>query len=288
MAYEKYQLFRLKILKPNEPDLPFTSERTNNELIETGIKEAERCEIRRNQNWAIGNISDISPTECFFNFGRIYRDVSKGYDDESRRFVNVTHPNSKLANIFTNLETQLVAIAIIGNEQLTPQVVANYLCKVMKNAPALRLENASFVLQAIKHPRELVEQLRSAPSVKEFRFSVTNPNPFSPSDFQNATKKHLEETSGQQATVTSRGEALNAANLAKLAEEVGKYGDEVSAKILNSDGERTKISNKGNALSVTHLAKTEDYSDKQSLEWQRILMDKINNAYEGEFEHSEG
>lgn len=288
MANEKYQLFRLKILRPNEPDLPFSSERTNFELIETGINEAERCEVRRNQIWAIGNISQISPNESFFNFGRIYRDVSKGYDDEARRFVNVTHPNAKLANIFVNLETQLVAISIVGNEQLTPKVVANYLCKVMKNANSLQLERASFVLQTIKHPRGFVEQLRSAPSVKEFRFSVTNPNPFSPSDFQNATKKYLEETSGQKATVTNRGEALNPENLAKLAEEVGRYGDEVNAKILNLDGEKVKISNKNNILTVSTLVKGENYSEQQTSEWQRMVMDKINNAYEGEFEPSEG
>lgn len=280
---ERYHLFLMKIERPAQLSLALNGNNSNESLIKAGIRNFEIVEVRKKHLWAIGNFSEISGTEFFFNFGRISKSRAQDYNAETRNFENVWQTDIKLARVFVDVESQVFGIGISGNPQPSAKVIASYLCTVMKEAQKLTPMNVRLHLAPQQNPETFLKQIESATSIKNVSFHLTTPNPdlFEPDEFVEPAKKFIKKLNGSEMKVTTTGDQLETQNIRKIAENVSQYGDKISARITNKNGTPETISNQSSSLIISITPLRENASEADKLSWERESMNKIKDASKG-------
>lgn len=173
------------------------------------------------------------------------------FDEKLKDFIESDKSDADYVHCFYDTKRQLLAIEKKSSTD-TPKSLAAKLAiaidSVKRNElysnkltteEKMLLVNSTCKIRPVCEPNEFINIIESAYRVIAFTISLFPPNPI---DFDDALKKpldnYMEATGATEGTVTIKNnyEGLESSRLASLSRQIGAYGANAEARIVDEEG----------------------------------------------------
>ncbi len=267
----EFQLFRVKVLLPNQGQLYLTKP-TPTDLLRILIESRPTDELRSRITWHIGNVENIDDSGIYFRFGKTTKATIETFKDGV--FIDQEFETSPYTHIILDVKLEVMAIA--KKVKLSPKVsgIAGRLSRLLELSTYSSEQGAEIEIAELQDPESFLAHLRQAYQISRFSVEFSRPNPFDANrDFVKPLQKCLAEANGEKGKVELKGESLTAVPLAELARSAAASGDDASAR-LRADPEARPVTRhlKGKAVMVTE-------ENVERLEQKRTILQHIREMY---------
>jgi len=269
-----FHLFRLKIIRPPQTHLFEDIASTPTDIIKSAIREKPSKEIRKGNDWHIGNIEDVGDNGLFFALGRVTKSIKEKYDEKTGDFIDIEDEQAPYTYVFLDLEHQVCAIAHKPKISQKVTYAARNLAKLLAETEVAKASALTFDIPELHDPSEFVEQVKNAFSIKEFSISFSPPNPWDvEEDYHKPMENLLRASNGSTGSTKINGEQLDNDTIGQLASSAASTGNKASAKIQVEENGPTvskKLGGNPATLSGAELITEEE---------KKTFLTKIIEAY---------
>ena len=270
----QFCLYRLKIEWSDNPSLFGDGEKNPGNIILSAIKEKPSCEIRKGQEWHIGNIEKIGKEKVFLALGKVTKATHEFYDEEKGDFLEKDLDEAPHTYVAIDLNLQVCAIA--KKSKIAPKVntIARNFSRVLNASQKAELNHLTFTLNAILDPNEFLQLIKNAKYITKFEMALSPPNPPDVEElFHKPLEKFLHEVKGNQGKVSVGGKNLNKDILEGLTRSAVSSGSEVKARIQSEDDPKPVPKNLGENLIIVECDELTTDEEK------RRLLAAVEKAY---------
>lgn len=271
----RFQLFRVRVLRPAQMVLPFDDAEPGALLLNV-LANRPAVEVRRGHTWHVGNLEQIDGTGFYFALGRTTRSTVSHFDESTGNFVEEPFENAPYTHVVMDFRLQVCAIA--AQARLSPTIpgIARQLARLFTDA--IDGDRAiSVQVDALKDPNEFLALLDRAHEVYRFSMDFVRPNPWDVErDFQAPLQRTLQEAAGTHGRATLEGGALNVEPLKRLARAAAASGDDAEA-VMRMDAELKPIKRRLRENPV--ILTDEDAEDLERM--KPSLLGRMREVYAG-------
>ncbi len=237
-----FYLYRLKIERQPESLFSDLEKKTPPQIVREAILEKPSKELRKDQDWHIGNIEEIGENGLFFAIGRVTKSIVEKYDEIDGNFRDEPDEQAPYTYVVIDLKYQVCGIAHKAKISQKVSGIANKLKSLLDITQVAADTNVEFNISSIKDPEEFIKQIREAFSIKNFEIEFRPPNPSDDEeDLQKPLEKALESTNGKKAKVSIEGDGLKSETIEKYVAIAVSSGTNASAKLQLEEGARPVI-----------------------------------------------
>lgn len=156
--------------------------------------------------------------------------------------------------------------------------IANRLKSLFQNSEMAFRYGLTVSLDPISDPKDFIDALESAYSIRSFTVTFTRPNPFDVDEhFQKPMEKYLEATNGKDGTTTVKGADLDPEVLVNATKSAAATGNDARAYLKPSQKERViRKSLKGNPAYFSLSA--DEFTDELALSKARKLYKTVRGS----------
>lgn len=267
----QFQLFRIRVERPEQPDLR-DRKRSPRELLVEAIKERPEAELYRGSVWHIGNIAEIDDQALYFRVGRVKEaqvEKFKGGD-----FVDQESDVAPYTHAILDVPLQMCAIGSNTKVANTIEDIANRLARLLGNSTIGVELGYSFVSSSVKDPKPFLSHVREAHRIESYRVTFSPPNILDAErDFFGPFSRYAEAANAKKGETQVTGESLDKEAIEDITRTAASAGEDASAKLVPEEGRgAVEKSLKDNPARLEGQAETRD--------GQRGLLDRIRELYE--------
>jgi hypothetical protein len=225
--------------------------------------------------WHIGNVKEIDDQGGSFAVGKTTKSILEKYDEETRDFVEEVDETSPYTHVLFDSEIGMLAVAQKIRLSTTVNSIANKLKKLFQSTDIVNSYGLIINIDPISDPKDFIESIQSAYSIRLFTVTFTRPNPFDVEEnFQKPMEKYLEASNGKNGTTTIKGDDLDSDTLVDMTKSSAATGND--AKALLKPTQKDKLIRKSLRTNPAHFALSDqDYTEELALERARQLYSII-------------
>lgn len=270
----EYHLYRVKFVRPLQVSIFHDNNLTSQEMMLLSIHSKPSAEVKRGNQWHIGNVKLFSKTSGYFAVGRTTLSTIEKFDLDSGNFVEEELEKSPYTHCVFNAAIGLIGIAKKLSLAQTTQGIANRLEQLLESTEVVRKNAVKVEVLPISDPEGFLKAIQSAYRVLSYTASFRGPNPFDADEyFQRPLAVYLSAADGTRGKTSISGEDLNREVLHEVTRSTAATGNEASAKIQRTQDERPITVN----LKGDPLVRKYDEDEHQP---EKALEDLVL-AYEG-------
>ncbi len=272
----EFNIYRVKIIKPQEPEL-FPEDKERKDLFLDAINEKKSIELRRGNRWHIGNIKYFDNYQGYFAVGRTTKSINEKYDEDKGEFLEEQYETSPYTHVL--FDSNIGVIAIGKKTRLSPTVggIAKRISSIMNMSNAIKSRGHLISIDYIPDPTDFLSSLRSAYAIKTYTISFSRPNPFDAEEyFQKPMENILQEAAGDKGTAKISGEQLDPDVLVELSKSAAATGNDAKAYVQTTVKKRPTLKYlKGNPAKFS--IDENDASEKKALDEALRLYQEIRS-----------
>jgi hypothetical protein len=254
---------------------------SRSEIIKQLIRAKPTSELYKGNYWHIGNIKELDDEGGYFALGKTTQSILEKYDSETGNFIEELDETSPYTHVIYDSEIGFFAIA--QKTKLSPTIVgiANKLRGLFQSTDIAFSNGLTINIDPISDPKDFIEAIQTAYSIRSFTFTFTRPNPIDVDElFQKPMEKYLEIANGKEGSTTVKGENLDSDPLVELSKSVATSGNDARARLKPTQKDRLiRKSLKSNPahFGISDEEFTADYALKQGRKLYRNLRGKDGN-----------
>lgn len=236
----EYNLYRIKLIRPKQPRLPFDAPgiatyATLTDLFLQALAERPILTLRNRFEWHLGKISRISDTTGYFAFGRTTTKTVERFNAATGDFTEEDLETSPYTHCVYNAEIGLIAIAKKAVLAPTTKGIASKLQMVFSKAKVIEDIGIVVEILPIPNPNEFVDEIQNAWQVSKFSATFGGPNPFDADEFfQKPLSALLKQVDGQRGKAEVKGKDLSKEVTIEVTRSTAAVGNSATARIRRS------------------------------------------------------
>lgn len=233
-----FYLYRLKLAVSEQLNLFKKEELSRPDLIRQIINNKPSIDIH-NGKWHVGNVKLIGQNGGYFAVGKTTKAIKEKFDEDSGNFIEEEDETSPYTHVIFDSEIGLLAIA--KKIRLSPTItgITNRIRLLLQSSELTFPYGATISIDPISDPKDFIDALESAYSIRNFTVTFTRPNPFDVDEFfQKPMEKYLEAAEGDEGKTTIKGENLDSETLINMTKSVAATGNDAFAYLKPSQKER--------------------------------------------------
>jgi hypothetical protein len=280
MSNYDFYLYRIKINFPEQMRL-FRERLSRPEIIQRLIISKPSSELYKGNYWHIGNVKQLDGKGGVFAVGKTTKSILEKYDETTGNFIEEVDETSPYTHVVYDSELGVIAIAYKNKLSSTVNGIANKLRGLLQSSEITFEDGLTILLDPISDPKDFIDALMGAYSVKSFSISFTRPNPIDVEElFQKPMEKYLEVANGAEGLTTIKGEDLNSDTLVEMAKSAATTGNDAKAKLKPTI--KDKLIKKSLKSNPAHFLLSEDeFTEEIALNQVRKAYKTLRGNYDG-------
>lgn len=251
----KYNLFRAKITRPIQLELPFHSgiEKTPQAIFAQSLLEQTSIKYRESTIWKAGSINEFSDDGGYFAFGKISLADLELFDNFKQDFYKIKSDIGLHSIIVYSKKYELLAIQVnhkLGRTEKT----AERLQAILKKSQVIVQNGLHLSISKINDPKKFISKLQDAYAIKQLRATFSRPNPFDADEkFQKPSAELLQAVNGDEGSTVFKGSNLDYEVIEAISRSTVATGNVAKARILTKPNSHlSTISTKGDPYTLTY------------------------------------
>ena len=275
-----FQLFRVKVYPSSQHKL-FEPTLSRPAILREAIKCLPSADFRKGLTWHVGNLTSLDDHGLYFRVGRISKSTIEVYEDGI--FLDEEFETAPYTHVIMDVDLSVCAIA--KKTKLSPHIrgIARQFGRLLDRSTAADKHTATFEIDPISDPEELISYLGRASSIMKFSVTFKRPNPFDANaDFIKPMQSLLSGSGGDKGKTQIEGDDLNAKSLEALARSAAATGDQATALMsLAPDEPRVTKYLKGNPVVINKTQLQDKNEMLQLLTKMRKAYRRVRNGKDG-------
>lgn len=270
-----FYLYRIKLTFSEQKNLFGGEELSRPEIIKKIITDKPSSELRKGNYWHVGNVKMVSEYGGYFAVGKTTKSILEKYNEGTGDFIEEIDETSPYTHVVFDAELGLFSIAKKLKLSLTINGIANKVKELFQNSDMAFRYGLTVGFDPISDPKDFIDALKSAYSIRNFTVTFTRSNPFDVDEhFQKPMEKYLDAANGQEGITTVKGEDLNSETLVEMTKSIAATGNDAKAYLRPSQKERfIRKSLKGNPA---HFALfVDEFTEELALSFARKLYKTV-------------